>query len=92
MNNVKISIEMRIEAGTESEARQYAAMHSIDVTLARWHKNSDCSGGRLYVVASTPFSAAQRSRNAAEGLRDSHATDNPSCFNRPPVDLRSNPN
>jgi hypothetical protein len=92
MNNVKISIEMRIEAGTESEARQYAAMHSIDVTLARWHRNSDCNGGRLYVVASTPLCAVQCSHNAAEGLHDSHAAGNSSCFNRPSEGLRRNPN
>lgn len=92
MNNVKISIEMRIEAGTEIEARQYAAAHSIDVTLARWHRNSDCNGGRLYVVASTPLSAVRCSHNAAEGLRDSHAAGNLSCFNRPHEGLRSNPN
>jgi hypothetical protein len=83
MNNVKISIEMRIEAGTESEARQYAAAHSIDVTLARWHRNSDCEGGRLYVVASTPLSAAQCSHNAAGNI---------SCSNPPAEGLRSNPN
>jgi hypothetical protein len=79
MNNVKISIEMRIEAGTESEARQYAVAHSIDVALARWHRNSDCEGGRLYVVASTPLSAGQRSHDAAADLCGSNVPDHIFC-------------
>ena len=49
MSSITISIEVRIEADTEREAREYAASHSIDVSHARWHANTTGFGGRLYV-------------------------------------------
>jgi hypothetical protein len=64
MNNVTISIEMRIDAGSEDEARQYAAEHGIDATYSKWQRNCDGKGGRLYVVASAPLSVARSPQNA----------------------------
>jgi hypothetical protein len=55
MSSVKISIEVRIDADSESEARQYAATHGIDVNNAKWHPNSGGKDGRLYAVATIPF-------------------------------------
>ena len=65
MSDVKISIEIRIEAGTEGEARKYAAAHGIDTTCAHWQRNSSSKGGRLYVADSTPLRSAQFSKNGA---------------------------
>lgn len=76
MNNVTISIEMRIEAGSESAAREYAAMYGIDVTLAKWQRNCNGKGGRLYVVGSAPLSVAKHPQEAAESLPDKRAVDN----------------
>ena len=53
--DIKVSIEVRIEADSESAARQYAASNGIDVNLAKWSPNSDDNGGRLY-AATTFFS------------------------------------
>ncbi len=55
--DIKVSIEVRIEADSESAARQYAANNGIDVNLAKWSPNSDNNGGRLY-AATTFFSRA----------------------------------
>ncbi len=55
--DIKVSIEVRIEADSESAARQYAANNGIDVNLAKWSPNSDDNGGRLY-AATTFFSRA----------------------------------
>ena len=56
-NDIKVSIEVRIEADSESAAREYAANNGIDVNLAKWSPNSDDNGGRLY-AATTFFSRA----------------------------------
>ena len=55
MGDITISIEVRIEAGSESAARQYAAMHGIDATRAKWFANLGGKGGRLYAAAAAPF-------------------------------------
>ena len=56
-NDIKVSIEVRIEADSESAARQYAATHGIDVNSAKWAPNGDDKGGRLY-AASTIIASA----------------------------------
>ncbi len=56
-NDIKVSIEVRIEAISESAARQYAAKHGIDVNHAKWASNGDDKGGRLY-AASTIIASA----------------------------------
>lgn len=68
MSDITISIEMRIEAGSESEAREYAAAYGIDTTRAHWHRNPGSKGGRLYVAGSAPLHAAQFSKNGAEAV------------------------
>jgi hypothetical protein len=55
--DIKVSIEVRIEADSEDAARQYAAKHGIDVDHARWSPNGDDKGGRLY-AASTIIATA----------------------------------
>jgi hypothetical protein len=64
MSNVTISIEMRIDADSEDEARQYAAEHGIDVTFAKWHRNCDGKSGRLYAVTSAPLPLTPSPQNA----------------------------
>ncbi len=49
-NDIKVSIEVRIEADSESAARQYAATNGIDVEQAKWSPNGDDKGGRLYAT------------------------------------------
>lgn len=56
-NDIKVSIEIRIEAISESAARQYAARHGIDVQQAKWSANSDDEGGRLYAASTVIVSA-----------------------------------
>lgn len=51
--DIKVSIEVRIEADSESAARQYAASNGIDLNLAKWSPNGNDDGGRLY--ATTTF-------------------------------------
>lgn len=55
MSEIKISIEVRIEACSESVARQYAGAHGIDVRDGKWYPNHGSDGGRLYVTSTTPF-------------------------------------
>jgi len=55
MNDITISVEIRIEAGSESEARKYAAAHGIDTTRAHWQRNPGSQEGRLYVTDSSPL-------------------------------------
>jgi hypothetical protein len=55
MNEIKISIELRIEAPSESAARQYASAHGIDVSNGKWYPNHGGNGGRLYATSTTPF-------------------------------------
>jgi hypothetical protein len=55
--DIKVSIEVRIEADSENAAREYAASNGIDVNMAKWSPNSDDKGGRLYAAA-TFFSRA----------------------------------
>jgi hypothetical protein len=50
-NDIRVSIEIRIEAISESAARQYAARHDIDVHQAKWSPNGDDNGGRLYAAS-----------------------------------------
>ena len=50
MNDIKLSIEIRIEAGSEGAARKYATAHGIDVNGAKWHRNPGEVGGRLYAL------------------------------------------
>lgn len=59
MSDIKISIEVRIEASNESAARQYAARHGIDVSRAKWFPNLGGKDGRLYAATSAPFPAIQ---------------------------------
>jgi hypothetical protein len=66
MSNVTISIEMRIDAGSEDEARRYAVEHGIDVTFAKWQWNCDGKSGRLYAVASSPLSVAPRRKRLTD--------------------------
>lgn len=54
-SDVKICIETRIEADSESKARQYAASNNVDLCYAKWHPNHD-KGGRLY-ASTTIFSS-----------------------------------
>lgn len=75
MGDIKISIEVRIEAGTESAARQYAAVHGIDGTLAKWFPNPVGKGGRLYATAAMPFSIPAFPVNSAADPR----VDSPLC-------------
>jgi hypothetical protein len=56
-NDIKVSIEVRIEADSEGAARQYAASNGIDVADAKWSPNGNDKGGRLY-AATTIFSRA----------------------------------
>ena len=50
MNNIRVSIDIRIEADSESRARRYAVKHGFDAAGARWSKNHESDGGRLYIV------------------------------------------
>ncbi len=58
MSEIKISIEIRIDAGSESAARQYATAHGIDVTRSEWCPNDSGKDGRLYAAATAPFSSS----------------------------------
>ncbi len=55
MGNVKMNIEVRIEADDESAARHYAATHGIDVSNAKWASNGVGKNGRLYTASTTHF-------------------------------------
>ena len=57
MDDVKVSIDIRLEAGSERQARRYAAQHGIDTSCAKWSKNHQDDGGRLYIVVSSASSA-----------------------------------
>ena len=60
MNEIKISIEVRIEAPSESAARQCASAHGIDVDAGKWYPNHGGDGGRLYVTSTTPFAGLRQ--------------------------------
>ncbi len=62
MSDIKISIEVRIDADSESAARQYAATYGINVTRSEWCPNSGGKDGRLYAVATAPFTGTELSR------------------------------
>jgi hypothetical protein len=49
-NDIEVRIEVRIEADSESAAREYAATNGINVHQAKWSPNSDDKGGRLYAT------------------------------------------
>ncbi len=68
MGEIKITIEVRIEADSEGAARQYALAQGIDVTNAKWSSDFGGKGGRLYVVATTPFPNIQLPAGTAGGV------------------------
>jgi len=70
MNDITISVEIRIEAGSESEARKYAAAHGIDTTRAHWQRNPGSKEGRLYVAGSSPLGVAQFFKYDAEAATE----------------------
>ncbi len=57
MDDVKVSIDIRLEAGSERQALRYAAQHGIDTSCAKWSKNHQGDGGRLYIAISSASSA-----------------------------------
>ncbi len=54
MDDVKISIEIRIEAVSEFSARRYAAKCGISASEGKWYPHRGTNGGKLYVSSSTP--------------------------------------
>ena len=55
MSYIRLSIEMRIDALSERDAREYASEHGIDTRYAKWHKNAGETMGRLYIVGGGPL-------------------------------------
>lgn len=72
MSHIRLSIEMRIDALSELDAREYAREHGIDTRYAKWHKNAGERMGRLYIVGGTPLPTALArpagTSNVGEGL------------------------
>lgn len=45
---ISVSFEVCIRAKNELTARQYAALHNLDVTKCKWSHDHDGESGRLY--------------------------------------------
>ncbi len=78
MEQVKVSIDIRLEAGSERQALHYAAQHGIDTSCAKWSKNHQDEGGRLYIVVSSASAASAASivSSALHGIRSSLVSEN----------------
>jgi hypothetical protein len=70
MDDVRVSIDVRLEAGSERQALRYAAQHGIDTSCAKWSKNHEDDGGRLYIAFSSA-SAAMTVSSVLPGIRSS---------------------
>jgi hypothetical protein len=63
MDDIKISIELCVEATSESAARHYAVTHGVDTSAAKWSPDHDGKGrGKLYASTSTPFARVVQSQ------------------------------
>ena len=76
MGDPRQRIAIHIDASSESIARQYAAMHSIDVTGAKWSSNPDGKDGRLFVIATPSFHTAKSPNGASVGMSGAHGVGN----------------
>lgn len=84
MNNgiISVSFEVCIRAKNELTARQYAALHNLDVTKCKWSRDHDGKSGRLYasdttihrVNAPTALGIEKFNGNGAAGTSKPHFT------------------
>lgn len=64
MDDVKISIEIRIEAASEFSARRYAVKCGISASDEKWYPHRGTSGGKLYISSSIPFTGIAQTLDA----------------------------
>ena len=82
MNDIKISIELRIEANSESAARRYAAKHGINIGDAKWYPNRESKGGgKFYASTNTPFLGTVQTRQTSAGICGCSDMANTFCAN-----------
>lgn len=79
MDDIRISIEMRIEAASEFGARRYAAKCGISVSDEKWYPHRGTNGGKLYISSSSPCPGIARVLDADAHLCGGRAPQSEFC-------------
>lgn len=81
MDDVRISIEMRIEARSEFSARRYAEKCGLSVSDGKWYPHRDTNGGKLYISSSAPCQGIAQALAADASLCGGRASQSDFCAN-----------